>query len=347
MDFPSLTNYYYIKDHLGSTRMVVNESGEAIEANMYDSYGKLSQLVYSGTSSRLREKFTGKEFDDDGAVAGETNGLGLYYFGKRYYDPEIGTFTTKDPQDQSWNSYSYCYGDPLNLVDPDGEEAYFKVPVGYNLYKPAEVFLDLPVIGTNKNIASPLATTLGGGFAASLFVFEAIAMAGQNLKNAAPSSNNQYSSDEVYTGPGGETDVTGVNKYPVISEQIEMDPFNVMTDVLDEGSLQREMSFLELNEELSDPMNYIGGIGKGGKLLSKAASLGAKAVKLGLNASSPTSKIIVENLGMKTSDFIAKYRKASINSVFPSEYKSMTVEEALQKGGSSVRKLLTDARFAK
>lgn len=123
MDFPSLTNYYYIKDHLGSTRMVVDESGEAIEANMYDSYGKLSQLVYSGTSTRLREKFTGKELDDEGAVEGETNGLGLYYFGVRYYDPEIGTFTTTDPKDVYHNSYSYCGGDPINNIDPVGADA--------------------------------------------------------------------------------------------------------------------------------------------------------------------------------------------------------------------------------
>jgi len=33
----------------------------------------------------------------------------------------LGTFTSTDPADYYWNSYSYCGGDVVNLVDPNGE----------------------------------------------------------------------------------------------------------------------------------------------------------------------------------------------------------------------------------
>lgn len=44
----------------------------------------------------------------------------LYYFGKRYYDPEIGGFISTDPDDRYWNAYSYCGSNPVNVVDPNG-----------------------------------------------------------------------------------------------------------------------------------------------------------------------------------------------------------------------------------
>jgi len=51
---------------------------------------------------------------------------GLYYYGARYYDPEMGRFTQADtmvprPLDgQAFNRYSYALNSPLGLVDPSG-----------------------------------------------------------------------------------------------------------------------------------------------------------------------------------------------------------------------------------
>jgi uncharacterized protein RhaS with RHS repeats len=48
----------------------------------------------------------------------------------RYYSPNLGRFLSVDPaggsvgSSQSWNRYSYVLNNPLNLVDPDGEESY-------------------------------------------------------------------------------------------------------------------------------------------------------------------------------------------------------------------------------
>ncbi len=50
---------------------------------------------------------------------------------------------------------------------------------------------------------------------------------------------------------------------------------------------------------------------------------------------------------MTVNDFIGLYRKGKILNEFPSEFLDQTVENALLKGSTKVRKLLIDSRFAK
>jgi RHS repeat-associated protein len=111
----SFAPYYYVKDHLGSTRMTVY-GGDAgfnmTEATMYESYGAMQNILVNTPVDTTKEKFTGKEFDED-------DGLNAFYFGKRYYDPDIGIWLSCDPKDQFYNPYSYS-SNPVNSIDPDG-----------------------------------------------------------------------------------------------------------------------------------------------------------------------------------------------------------------------------------
>ncbi|BAS27240.1 RHS repeat-associated core domain protein [Limnochorda pilosa] len=55
-----------------------------------------------------RYAFTGKEYDPK---------TGLYYFGARWYDPEVGRWTSQDPVRDGLNWYLYVRNNPLRYVD--------------------------------------------------------------------------------------------------------------------------------------------------------------------------------------------------------------------------------------
>jgi RHS repeat-associated protein len=73
----------------------------------------------------VHKQFTGQITDEE---------TGLYYYGARYYDSELGRFIQPDPSGggggstQSFNRYSYCDNNPLNLTDPSGHSAVTPFP---------------------------------------------------------------------------------------------------------------------------------------------------------------------------------------------------------------------------
>ena len=78
-----------------------------------------SNATHIGTF--LRFAFAGKEKDSE---------TGLSYFGARYYDADLTTgWLSVDPMADKYPSmspYNYCAGNPVKLVDPEGEEIYYK-----------------------------------------------------------------------------------------------------------------------------------------------------------------------------------------------------------------------------
>ncbi len=113
---------FYLKDHLGSIRAIVNESNNLVSAQDYDMWGyTLQNRSYNPYN---RYKFTGKERDKDY----ENN---YDYFGARYYDSRIGRWGQTDPkisQQPSLTPYQYAYLNPLFYIDPDGQ---IEVPEKY------------------------------------------------------------------------------------------------------------------------------------------------------------------------------------------------------------------------
>jgi RHS repeat-associated protein len=120
-------NYFYIKDHLGSTRMTVDENGDQSENVNYLSYGTEMDLGVS--ASFTREKYTGKEFDKEGAGDDGTGGIGLYYFGKRYYDAEIGRWISVDPERQFFDLYAYT-GNGFNPISSFDMKGLWQLSIG-------------------------------------------------------------------------------------------------------------------------------------------------------------------------------------------------------------------------
>lgn len=139
---PSLQ--WLVTDHLGTRRMIVDETGSLANVKRHD-YLPFGEELFAGTGGRttslgytggdaVRQQFTQKERDVE---------TGLDYFLARYYSSTQGRFTGVDPYDvnferqetndpekadrlfkahisepQHWNHYSYALNNPLRYVDP-------------------------------------------------------------------------------------------------------------------------------------------------------------------------------------------------------------------------------------
>ncbi len=146
---PATGTEYLSADHLGSTRLVTNASGNPLSCTDYLPFGEeippgingrtgcYTLEAYPGPADVTDHKFTGKERDSE---------TGLDYFGARYFSSAQGRFTTPDEfkggivdpftgQDietntalpyaditdpQTLNKYAYVRNNPLRYVDPTG-----------------------------------------------------------------------------------------------------------------------------------------------------------------------------------------------------------------------------------
>src|SRR6185295_8113319 len=106
---------WLVPDHLGTPRMIVDETGSLASVKRHD-YLPFGEELYAGTGGRttslgytsgegVRQQFTAKERDIE---------TGLDYFGARYFASIQGRFTSPDPLlqsgrsalPQSWNRYA-------------------------------------------------------------------------------------------------------------------------------------------------------------------------------------------------------------------------------------------------
>ncbi|HET9711451.1 MAG TPA: RHS repeat-associated core domain-containing protein, partial [Pyrinomonadaceae bacterium] len=122
---------WLISDHLGTPRMVFDQSGTEANVKRHD-YLPFGEELFAGTGGRtvaqgytaadgVRQQFTSHERDTE---------TGLDYMHARYYHGLQGRFTSTDPflasgrsaNPQSWNRYAYVLNNPVRLTDPTGYE---------------------------------------------------------------------------------------------------------------------------------------------------------------------------------------------------------------------------------
>ena len=114
---PDKKYHYYLQDHQGNNRVVIDQAGQKEEVNHYYPFGG---TFASAEKSIQPYKYNGKELDTK-------NGLNWYDYGARQYDVAIGRWNAVDPSSEkcyNWSPYVYCKNNPVLGVDIDGKDDY-------------------------------------------------------------------------------------------------------------------------------------------------------------------------------------------------------------------------------
>jgi RHS repeat-associated protein len=108
--------HFYVQDHLGNNRLVVDEKGTIEQINHYYPFGGLMGES-KNLSSNQRYKYNGKELD-------RMNGLDSYDYGARLHNAPVGRWMSVDPLaevDYNISPYVYCGDNPVIYTDPTGK----------------------------------------------------------------------------------------------------------------------------------------------------------------------------------------------------------------------------------
>jgi len=114
-----LSHEYFLKDHLGSTRVVFGSNGAVLQATDYYAFGL--EHTPKAKENENRYLYNGKELQDETFAGGVR--LGWYDYGWRFYDPQIGRWHSVDPLAEKyrrWSPYNYCVNNPIRFIDPNG-----------------------------------------------------------------------------------------------------------------------------------------------------------------------------------------------------------------------------------
>ncbi|MEL6194787.1 MAG: RHS repeat-associated core domain-containing protein, partial [Bacteroidota bacterium] len=111
---------YFLKDHLGNTRVTFDESKSIIQDDHYYPFGmRMAGVDTVGTDLPNRYRYNGKELHTE-------LDLGWYDYGARMYDPSIARWNGVDAlaeMDNMYSPYTYVRNNPIILIDPDGNFA--------------------------------------------------------------------------------------------------------------------------------------------------------------------------------------------------------------------------------
>lgn len=146
--FASFEPHYFLRDHLGSVRVVVNQDGEVLERNDYYPMGmrwdggQLSDNLY---------RYNGKE---------EQGFVNLPYndYGARMGDPRRGGWLTSDPlleNHPEHGPYVFCGDNPIRFVDMNGMD-YFRSESGATVWRDQSCM----AIAINDEVFRNIGTTL-------------------------------------------------------------------------------------------------------------------------------------------------------------------------------------------
>jgi len=120
---------YLVGDHLGSTSLVINTSGQEVAKRSYLPFGETWGV--SATELPTDYTYTGQR---------EAAEIGLKYYVARWYDSEIGHFIQADTivpgigNVLAWNRYAYVMYNPIINSDPSGyTNSTYSISAGWTI----------------------------------------------------------------------------------------------------------------------------------------------------------------------------------------------------------------------
>ena len=102
--------YYPIYDGSRNIVGLYDQAGALVASYEYDAFGRIILQSSGDYSDDNPFRFSTKYTDDE---------TGLVYYGKRFYEPELGRFINRDPieEDGGLNLYGFVGNDPVNFYD--------------------------------------------------------------------------------------------------------------------------------------------------------------------------------------------------------------------------------------
>jgi len=175
------TVLFLLKDHLGSTRVVMDATG--LVRSYYD-YDALGNVIRTGTVNEVKYQFTGQEYDESG----------LHNYRARLYDSDLGKFYATDPAGEFAGSFLYAGNNPISFIDPTGTEIvsliatalkiYSSIRATYNVYQASQYGL---AYGFSALVQNGIA--LGIGHVAGGIGGDVAALTGSQVASVAASSS--------------------------------------------------------------------------------------------------------------------------------------------------------------
>ena len=141
IDLQSGKMQYFLRDHLGSVRVIAEDRHTVISRTDYLPFGvrmsgdgltvgnPSARSSFFGFSGKENEMWGGYDTADGDITPHWLKGERYQHFGARAYDPVSCIFMQVDPMAEKYygmTPYHYCAGNPVMIVDQDGRELYAK-----------------------------------------------------------------------------------------------------------------------------------------------------------------------------------------------------------------------------
>ncbi len=190
-----------LTDVQGNIRRLIDIQSKTLAASYdFTSFGEKLQI---NTNVNLQSpwQFASKRFDPTSS---------LIYFGKRYYDPNVGRWLTTDPAGfvDGTNLYQFLFNNPYGYVDPNGE-----------------FVIAIPLIVWGASAAAPTLAAIGTCIAAGVAT-GAVAYGGYKLYESCQQS--QRLADDPYAGYYNQGDASTMQrkKKGGVDENLADNPLN-------------------------------------------------------------------------------------------------------------------------